>query len=345
MNSNRRFKMIKYKNLWEGKVIEISADEFNDRLINLDDHYEKLLKSIFIEYEVEAFSKSNDVIYFNLSDKNKNLFRFAFTNLKNSGDKKPNQNNKRFYIHKNIPNYKEDSLYFLIGLYNAGDKVIHTISEASEFVGNYLKTTIESNRGNYSSFWIRFEQIIDHYESNKDHSIKEKTAKAREHVYNVMYLTKLIKFEDILRNLELNSSEKKLIKLTDEVYATEKLLLVRNGKLKDQALNNANYTCENCGKKETFYTKDGRMYFEAHHIIPFNISNHLEFNSSLDCIENISCLCPECHRKIHYAIAKERNNILKKIIKKELLIKFKISEDYIDKISKYYNGEDGQTDE
>jgi predicted HNH restriction endonuclease len=337
--------MIKYKNVWNGNVIEITAEEFNERLLDLDEHYKKILKTVFPSYMVETFSKSNDVIYFNLSDKNNNIFRFALTNLKNSGDGKPNQNNKRFYIHKNIPNFNDGTHYFLIGLYNAGDKIIHTISEASEFVGNYLKTTLESNRGNYSSFWIRFEQLIAHYESDNDFSIKEKTAKAREHVYNIMYLTKLIKFEDILNKLEIKISEKKPVKITDEIYALEKLLLVRNSKLKEQAFKKANYTCENCGKEETFLTKEGRMYFEGHHIIPFNISSHLDFESSLDCIENISCLCPECHRKIHYSTTKERHSILKKIINHDLLTKFKIDGDYIETISKYYNGEDGQSDE
>jgi predicted HNH restriction endonuclease len=337
--------MIKYKNVWNRKVIDITAEEFNERLLDIDEQYKKIMKIVFPSYIAESFSKSNDVIYFNLTDKNDNIFRFAFANLKNSGDRKPNQNNKRFYIHKNIPNFNEGSTYFLIGQYNAGDKIVHTITEASEFVGNYLRKTSESNKGNYSSFWIRFEHLIAHYESDNDFSIKEKTAKAREHVYYVMYLTKLFKFEDILDKFGLKISEKKPLKITDEIYATEKLLLVRNSKLKELAFKNANYTCENCGKDETFLTKDGRMYYEAHHIIPFNISSHLDFESSLDCIENISCLCPECHRKIHYSTTKERHIILKKIVNQDLITKFKIDRDYIEIISNYYNGEDGQTDE
>jgi hypothetical protein len=338
--------MIKYKNLWKGKIIDLTADEFDDKLSNLDSEYKVLINSVFLEYEVESFSKSNDVIYFNLISKDKNVYRFALANLKNSGNKNPNQNNKRFYIHNNIPNYKQNSQYFLIGLYNAGDKLIYAFSEASEFVGNYLIRNANSEFRSYSSFWLRFEQLIDHYESERDYTIKEKTAKGREHVYGVVYLTKKLKFEEIIKHLGAQKSiEKKSIKLSDEVYAIEKILLLRNNKLREQAFKNSNYTCENCGKRETFISKDGTMYFEAHHIIPFNITTHLHFDSSLDCLENISCLCAECHRKIHYSKDKVRHLILEKITKHKLIKKFKLGSNYIEIISKFYVGEESENDE
>ena len=61
----------------------------------------------------------------------------------------------------------------------------------------------------------------------------------------------------------------------------------------------AHYTCALCGKEHTFITNNSKMYFEAHHLIPCNITVQRNFTKKLDHTLNLYCLCPECHRKIH----------------------------------------------
>lgn len=74
----------------------------------------------------------------------------------------------------------------------------------------------------------------------------------------------------------------------------------RSAKEAALALVRANYTCELNENHETFLSKStGQRYAEAHHFV--GISNHPKFPEvDLDRAANIVCLCPNCHRKIHY---------------------------------------------
>jgi 5-methylcytosine-specific restriction protein A len=161
----------------------------------------------------------------------------------------------------------------------------------------------------------------------------------------VFYDNLKIEFYEISNMLNIKSSEKTSFKLSDSIYAQERIVLIRDNQIRKIALKNANYTCENCSKTKTFETSGGDMYFEAHHIIPFNISTYLEFDASLDCIENLACLCPECHRKVHYSTIENRRKIIRNITKQELIIKFDLGLEYLDKIMKHYIGEEGEKDE
>ncbi len=69
--------------------------------------------------------------------------------------------------------------------------------------------------------------------------------------------------------------------------------------------------CELCGKRQTFEKTSGGQYFEAHHLIP--IASQGLFGVSLDVLANTICLCPECHRFLHYGRSDERREALKKI--------------------------------
>ena len=56
--------------------------------------------------------------------------------------------------------------------------------------------------------------------------------------------------------------------------------------------------CEVCGKTKTFERPDGRQYMEAHHLI--SLARQGSFSCSLDVLANVACLCPECHRFLHF---------------------------------------------
>lgn len=67
----------------------------------------------------------------------------------------------------------------------------------------------------------------------------------------------------------------------------------------------------------TFTTKNGKQYMEAHHLIPMSAQS--DFSTSLDVDANIICLCPLCHRKLHFGVQIEDD--LKKLFdsRKKLL--------------------------
>lgn len=72
-----------------------------------------------------------------------------------------------------------------------------------------------------------------------------------------------------------------------------------------EALKIAGYKCEVDESHNTFINKSTALpYMEAHHLIP--ISKGDLFNYSVDNISNICCLCPNCHRKIHFSKDEDR---------------------------------------
>lgn len=69
--------------------------------------------------------------------------------------------------------------------------------------------------------------------------------------------------------------------------------------------------CEVCGENETFQKEDGHQYFEGHHLIQMSLQAF--FKVSLDVPENIVCLCPECHRFLHFGRVQDRKHCLTNI--------------------------------
>jgi len=60
----------------------------------------------------------------------------------------------------------------------------------------------------------------------------------------------------------------------------------------------ANFKCELDENHELFISKNDLPYLEGHHLIPLMF--HTLFDNSLDVESNIVCLCPSCHKKLHY---------------------------------------------
>ena len=71
----------------------------------------------------------------------------------------------------------------------------------------------------------------------------------------------------------------------------------------------ANLQCEFNYHHATFMTPaDNRPYMEAHHLIP--IATQPYFKYSIDFVDNVVCLCPNCHRRIHCACRDEKAEII-----------------------------------
>ncbi len=88
----------------------------------------------------------------------------------------------------------------------------------------------------------------------------------------------------------------------------------RNGIIKKQSIEMAHYMCEMNSDHITFTSKaSGHQYMEGHHAIPIRMQDR--FKVSLDVYANIVCLCPICHRLLHYGIDSEKQIILNRIYK------------------------------
>ena len=78
-----------------------------------------------------------------------------------------------------------------------------------------------------------------------------------------------------------------------------------------------NYMCEIDEERNTFLSKSNKEnYVEGHHFIPLSKRKHFKVN--IDVIENIACLTPNNHRKIHLARDEEKEPLLKKLYYKKI---------------------------
>lgn len=92
----------------------------------------------------------------------------------------------------------------------------------------------------------------------------------------------------------------------------EKTAWKRSNILRLQTLISADYKCEIDNHHETFIAeKTGKPYMESHHAIPMRQQPH--FSNSLDVYANLICLCPICHRRIHYGLRAEREDLNQRI--------------------------------
>jgi len=81
------------------------------------------------------------------------------------------------------------------------------------------------------------------------------------------------------------------------------------------ALEKAHYLCEIDNKHKTFTSNSSKKQFvEAHHLIPLKVQD--EFIYSIDIPANIISLCPNCHRKIHFASSEDKNIMLEELLHK-----------------------------
>lgn len=82
-----------------------------------------------------------------------------------------------------------------------------------------------------------------------------------------------------------------------------------------EAKRRSNWQCDINPNHKTFISNaNGKPYMEAHHLIPMATQDY--FESTLDFADNIVCLCPNCHRKIHHALEAEKKEMLKFLFKK-----------------------------
>lgn len=99
----------------------------------------------------------------------------------------------------------------------------------------------------------------------------------------------------------------------------------------------ASYICEYDNNHVTFLNNyDNKPYIEAHHLIPMATQGLFQYN--IDFADNIICLCPNCHRRIHYGVKSDKGEMVQKFYKErhEKIGSFKVNIKYND-LKLFYN--------
>lgn len=123
--------------------------------------------------------------------------------------------------------------------------------------------------------------------------------------------------DSFLREIkDIDRLEVENVVLPDPVIATrtvgERNVYVRNPANALFSIDRAGYSCEVDRGHTTFISeKNGRPFMEAHHLVPMMYQGLYE--SPLDVPENIVCLCPNCHRAIHYSVKSHRGYLLNQL--------------------------------
>ena len=96
----------------------------------------------------------------------------------------------------------------------------------------------------------------------------------------------------------------------------------KKARVSKSALVAARFLCAVDPGHKTFLTEKGTPYMEGHHLIPCTYSNAVRFRDerqrNIDCTQNIVCLCPTCHRRVHFGSKEEKEAILKHLYDKQL---------------------------
>lgn len=105
-------------------------------------------------------------------------------------------------------------------------------------------------------------------------------------------------------------------------YGTSGKTIARKAKVSKYALKEADFKCMYDETHETFSTERGTPYMEGHHLIPCTASNSEYFwnkcERNIDCVENVVCLCPTCHRRIHFGSKEEKEDVVKSLYDKRI---------------------------
>ena len=116
-------------------------------------------------------------------------------------------------------------------------------------------------------------------------------------VYDICYENKIKEIKKLSRkNLERLVKEKNNVKTSYRTIKTT--TYIRDPYIAEYEKLRADGFCQLCEEKAPFYTKNNKLYLEAHHLKWLS-------KGGADTIDNVVALCPNCHRKMHELNDKE----------------------------------------
>ena len=134
---------------------------------------------------------------------------------------------------------------------------------------------------------------------------------------NRMYSAGLNNYIRFAEGKHIIANKQQIIKLDipiepEKPVIIEQTVWKRSNILRTQVIQFANNQCELDNSHQSFVAeKDHKQYMEGHHALPMKLQD--KFNKSLDIYANIVCLCPLCHKRIHYGLNAERKELISRI--------------------------------
>jgi len=155
---------------------------------------------------------------------------------------------------------------------------------------------------------------IDQLSMIKEYLYQDEGFKLKDAVGHNMYSAALNNYYRFAQGEEYMTSEYEFdsIDIPLKISETKHAIVTYNNRssiIKIQSIKAAHYLCELDNNHKTFTAKSNlKQYMEGHHLIPLKEQN--EFEYSLDIYANVVCLCPICHRLLHYGIESEKREFL-----------------------------------
>lgn len=215
------------------------------------------------------------------------------------------RNNEVNSLRQNIKNLR---MYLTYNDYVKDHQLVkdYVFESPSEAISSLMGHMENGNKGFITLDNIElgdFLEIFEDTKQNKVLSTSEENTQTESMEQKIQYDRNLF-FED--DNFVIVTS---IIEVDNEsthspIYPSQKQIseiskFKRNIKIAREAITVAKYQCEINKDHETFLTRNSHPYMEAHHLIPLSMQD--KFDYSLDVAANIICLCPTCHRMIHYS--------------------------------------------
>ena len=223
---------------------------------------------------------------------------------------------------------------------------IHRYPVCEEKVLKKLKRKLEDGSKKYCSYSIESDELIDlssvaskfiirvsdynTYMFRKQRFYKGTYKELDEKVitYISNYLSKGddeddLGFQKSVQSAEISSELTDTAKeIPEYVDGNNSKAVKKSSKISKWVLERSKYICAGDSSHKTFCTNKGVAYMEGHHLIPCTYSNAQYFwktrKRNIDCVENIVCLCPTCHRKIHFGSTDEKRTLIKTLYKKQI---------------------------
>jgi len=309
--------ILKYELIWNRQLINQADIDYQAKLRPFSLRFSEDISifSSYVEKDFQKFGKVRGTSPYYVSFKglkSQKTINFYVGYLKNAG---MDVGDKRLQISSKVPNFKNDEAYYALGFLPTGDDELIVLVEMKD----YIKNKINSKTNNNSSLWIYFDNLISAYFDKK--LVIQQDHDKKRYIFRRSQKDILDKVLSTIFGVKaLDEEQIEPVKVVD-IQTSSYERISRNNTLRDEVLLRSNYTCELCKKTNTFQDKSKKWYFEAHHIIPFNLTNQKLFGISLDHFSNLVCLCPECHRKVHFSELKEQIQTLETLLNKKPLLK------------------------
>ena len=115
-------------------------------------------------------------------------------------------------------------------------------------------------------------------------------------------------FNHNIQQMDIVAEKPTIMTITTTAYHRNQIIV-------DQSLEGAGYCCEHDAEHKTFIAQStNHAYMEGHHLIPMKYQD--AFNCSIDVYANIVCLCPICHKLLHYGQAKDKKYVAEELYEK-----------------------------